>query len=166
DSSLAYDLVGPGYLRAVGATLVRGRDIEPSDRGGSPSVAVLNESAARFLFGDASAIGRTIYFDAGVPTTVVGVVADVHDHSLTSQVERRAYAPYAQQISGDDHPMLSFAIRTTGDPQRVVPLVRLAIAAVDASLPQVVVAPVDSLARETVREQRLVATLATAFGAV
>ena len=166
DSSLAYDLVGPGYVHAIGGRLLRGRDIEATDRSGAPTVVLLNESAARFFFGDRDAVGRTMYFDAGVPATVVGIVADVHDHSITSAVERRAYAPYAQQIGDEEHPMLSFSVRTAADPRTIIPLVRSAIASADPTLPQVVVAPAESLGRDTIREQRLVAALASAFGAV
>ena len=166
DSSLAYDLVGPGYVRAIGGRLLRGRDIDATDRSGAPTVVLLNESAARFFFGDRDAVGRTMYFDAGVPATVVGVVADVHDHSITAAVERRAYAPYAQQIADEEHPVLSFSVRTAGDPGTIVPLVRSTIAAMEPTLPQVVVAPAESLGRDTIREQRLVAALASAFGAV
>jgi predicted permease len=165
DSLLPYDLVGPGYVRALGGRLLRGRDISGADAANGPSVVVLNESAARGFFGNADAIGKTIYFDAGVPTTVVGVVADIRDHSLRRPADRRAYAPYAQQITGSDHPMLSFEIRTAGDPASVVPAVRKAIAAANPELPQIDVSPLPSIMRATIRDQRLVATLATAFGA-
>ena len=164
DSSVAYDLVGPGYLHALGARLLRGRDIDEADIAKSPSVTVLNESAARFYFGDASAIGKSIYFDTGVPTTVVGVVADIRDHSLTKPVDRRAYAPYAQQIAGEDHPFLSFEIRTDVAPGAVVNDIRRTLAAADAELPQIGIAPAARLMRDTIREQQLVTTLAAAFG--
>lgn len=164
DSTLTYDLVGPGYLGAIGAQLLRGRDVDAHDAGKTPSVAVLNESAARFLFHDGNSIGKVIYFDAGVPTTVVGVVADVRDHTLTGPVERRAYVPYAQEISDDDTPFLAFAIRTHGDPATVVQEVRRTIAQVDPSLPVVTVTPLHALMRNTIRAQQLVTTLATAFG--
>lgn len=164
DSSLAYDLVGPGYLHAIGARLLRGRDIAETDVAKSPGVAVLNESAARFYFGNGNALGKTIYFDTGVPTTVVGVVADIRDHSLTKPIDRRAYVPYAQQIAGDDHPFLSFEIRTAVPPEAVVGAIGRSLAAGDRNLPQIQIAPVTRLMRDTIREQQLVTTLAAAFG--
>jgi putative ABC transport system permease protein len=91
-------------------------------------------------------------------------VADVRDHSLTRSVERRAYVPYAQQIAGDDHPSIAFEIRTAGDPANLVGPVRRAIAAFDVQLAQTGIAPVTMLVRDTIRDQRLVTTLAAAFG--
>ena len=165
DSTLAYDLTGPGYLHAIGARMLTGRDLSALDAVNAPSVTVLNESAARFLFGDdEKALGKVIYFDKGVPTTVVGVVADVRDHSLTKPVDRRAYVPYAQQITGYDHPALAFEIRTSGDPANFVGPVRRTIAAFDPGLPQIGITPVTTLVRNTIRDQRLVTTLAVAFG--
>jgi predicted permease len=164
DSTLDYDLVGPEFLHAIGARMLRGRDIDERDAAQTPSVAVLNESAARFLFPGANAIGKVIYFDAGVPTTVVGVVADVRSYSLTKPVDRHAYAPYTQQIAGEPHPFLSLEIRTAGDPASMVGAVRRAIAAVDPELPQIGIDPVTDLVRGTIRYQRLLTTLAGAFG--
>jgi predicted permease len=164
DSLLAYDLVGPGYVHAIGGRLLRGRDITAADVANAPSVAVLNESAARFYFGGASAIGKVIYFDTGIPTTIVGVSADIRDRSLTKAVDRRAYAPYAQQIGGDEHPSVSFEIRTAGDPASIVPAVRRAIAEADPELPQIAVAPLTTLMRQTIRDRQLVTALAAAFG--
>jgi predicted permease len=165
DSSIAYDLVGPGYIRAIGGHLLRGRDIDAHDGAKTPSVAVVNESAARFYFGTANAIGRVVYFDAAVPTTIVGVTADIRDHSLTAPVERRAYMPYVQQIDSGGSPLLPLEIRTAGDPANVVAEIRRVIAGVDRAMPVIDVAPLTAVMQRTIRQQRLVATLATAFGA-
>jgi putative ABC transport system permease protein len=146
--------------------LLRGRDIGASDAPGRPSVAVVNESLERFYFGPASAVGKTIFFDAGVPTTIVGVVADVRDHSLTEPAPRRAYVPYAQQIGDTDRPSLVFEIRAVGDPAELVAPAREAITGVDHDLPLAAIAPLSVTMRASVREQRLVAALAIGFGVV
>jgi predicted permease len=166
DSSLYYDLVGPGYVQAIGGRLLRGRDIDESDRHGAPSVAVVNQALAKFYFGTVDAVGKTIYFDAGVPTTVVGVVADVKDHTLMAAPPRRAYGVYDQQIGDDEHASLNFTIRAEGDPAMLVRRVRATIAEADRSLPIVSLEPVAVLMRESIHEQRLVAAIATGFGIV
>ena len=164
DSSLQYDLVGPGYVHAVGGRLLRGRDIGPEDRARTASVAVVNQSMERFYFGASSAIGRRIFFDPGVPTTIVGVVADMRQHSVSGPSERRAYAPYVQQISGNDPPFLAFELRTAGDPSVAMKSIPGVISAVDPELPVTSVMPLSTLVRGSIQEERLVARIAAGFG--
>jgi len=91
-------------MKAVGARLIAGRDISPDDRLDAPSVAVVNQAFAKFYFCRCESGWRTIFFDANSPTTIVGVVGDVWDHTLAVVPERRAYAPYVQQVNGKDDP--------------------------------------------------------------
>lgn len=165
DSVVNYDLVGPDYVHAIGARLVRGRDIAPSDGLHAPNVAVVNDALARFYFhGDA--IGKTIYFDAGIPTTIVGIVADVKDHSLVRPNVRRAYAAYVQQLSDSDHPSLFFEIESAADPAAITRSVRDAVGAIDRGVPIAGLSPVSVLMRDSIREARLLTTVSVAFGLV
>ncbi|MEO7043338.1 MAG: ABC transporter permease [Gemmatimonadaceae bacterium] len=164
DSTLRYDLVGPGYVRGIGGRLLRGRDIGSNDDAHAPSVAVVNETMERFYFKGQSAVGKVFYFEPGVPTTIVGVASDVRDHSLTGPQRRRAYAPYAQQLDAADQPALTLEIRTTGDPSLLSKSVKAAIASVDANLPLVGVAPLSQRMHDSISEQRLVVVLAIGFG--
>lgn len=164
DSLLNYDLVGPGYLRGIGATLLRGRDLDARDGPKQPSVIVINDAAARFYFGGRNAVGQAIYFDPKVPSTVVGVIADVQDHSLGGPPVRRAYTPYAQQIGDTEDPSMSLEVRTIGDPALEAGVVRAAIAAVDPELPIVAVDPLAVRVRASIRRDRLLVRLSFGFG--
>src|SRR5262249_44446854 len=70
--------VGPEYFETVGMTILRGRGITAQDGENAPSVAVINETFARYYFGDENPIGRR--FGQSHENTgdieIVGVVKD------------------------------------------------------------------------------------------
>ena len=136
------------------------------DRRHGPSVVVVNSALERFYFGNTSAIGKTIFFDPGIPTAIVGVVADFRDHSLIGLPQRTAYALYDQNIGDAAQPSLIFAVRATGDPSALSTSVRAAVAAVDPALPIASLAPLSTLMRDSIREEWLLAMLADGFGLV
>ena len=75
---------------------------------------------------------------------------------------RRYYAPY---LAARDEPVAArFEIRTAGDPARVGPEVRHVVTGADAKLPIDGIDPLTRLLRQSVREERLLARLATGFG--
>jgi predicted permease len=78
----------PGYLETIGAALVAGRLPADAESAAGAAVAVVNESAARAIAPDGTAIGREI-IPAGSdarPLTVVGVFRDIrHNGPLASR---------------------------------------------------------------------------------
>lgn len=163
DSLAYYDQVGPGFVAATGARLLRGRDAADSDREGTPRVVLLNESFARYYFGARSPIGETIRVGDSAFAEVIGVVADVKDRTLTGPARRRFYLPYLQHPLGDAG-ALRFIVRASGEPAALMPSVRSAIQAQDATLSIFSMAPLSQLMRQSIREERLLARLATVFG--
>jgi predicted permease len=168
DTVVYYDHVGPGYVGAIGAHLLAGRDILPSDEGRLARVATVNQALANFFFPGQSAVGKFLHLNDSIAIQIVGVVADVRDHDLVRDVQRRMYFPFATtdtepgQVSQPG--ALRFAIRTTGNPADLVQPVRRAIRSVDPSLPVNSIRPLsDSMAR-SISQQRLLAQIAAAFG--
>lgn len=71
--------VMPGYFETIGATLREGRLLTDADYASGFRGTVINESAARELFADGTAVGRE-FTRAGPesqPWTVLGVIADL-----------------------------------------------------------------------------------------
>jgi putative ABC transport system permease protein len=131
--SASYRIVTPDYRRTLEVPLVRGRDLDETDRPGGESVGLVNERFARELFPDGDPIGKQVHFDDGsVWFTVVGVVGDVRQHQLDLAPDREAYVPYAQ----DSWPSsMSLVVRTAGEPEALVPALREAIRSVDPDVP-------------------------------
>lgn len=165
DTAAAFDQVGPGYIAAIGGRVLRGRDMAADDMERGVPVTMINETMARFYFGDGDPLGRSIQFNDSQSVQITGVVADVKDHELKGEASRRFYLPIARNRFGEPT-ALSFIVRTTGDPAPVVEQVRKTIAAFDPQLPIEGVNTLSHLMRQSVREDRLLARLATGFGAL
>jgi predicted permease len=164
DSVAYYDQVGPGFVQATGARLLRGRDFNDTDRREAARVVMLNESLARYYFGNESPVGRTIRLGDSAYAGIVGVIADVKDQSLVGAARRRFYIPYLQTTLGDAR-LLRLIVRTSTDPARMRPSIQKAIADVNADLPIRSLPTLGGLMRQSIREERLLATLALVFGA-
>jgi predicted permease len=164
DSVAYYDQVGPGFVQATGARLLRGRDFNDTDRREAARVVMLNESLSRYYFGNESPVGRTIRLGDSAYAEIVGVIADVKDQSLVGAARRRFYIPYLQNTLGDAR-LLRLVVRTSGDPARMRPAIQKAIAQVNADLPIRSLPTLGGLMRQSLREERLLATLAVVFGA-
>ena len=167
DTIAAYDVVGPDYARAIGARLIGGHDITPSDEGRAGRVAMVNKAFASFYYPGEKAVGKVFTLDDTTSVEIIGVVADTRDHELKGSPDRRIYYSFAQRNAGADASgTVRFIIRTKGEPAQLAARVREAITAIDPSLPIDGIDPLTSLMQESIREERLVAKLATGFGAL
>jgi predicted permease len=119
-----YRTVGPATFDALGADIVRGRNVLPSDDEAAPLVAVVNETFARRMWGDGDPIGRTITRNGfgSADIRVVGVVRDIAVDGLVGDVPMAAYYPWAQTMRESTYGIL--VLRTTGDPAALAPAVR------------------------------------------
>jgi MacB-like periplasmic core domain len=87
--------LSPGYLETAGTRLLRGRDVSWSDTAETPYVALVNETFAQKMWGDAPAIGeRFIFLDH--LREVVGVTEDGKYHAITDPPQPAVYLPLPQ----------------------------------------------------------------------
>ena len=130
--TVRYRTVSSDYFRTLGIPLLEGRYFTDADREGRPSVAIVNESFARRYFTDGNRLGRRLesLVQEKDWTSIVGVVGDVRPW-LESEASPEVYVPYLQA----SEPYLELAVRTSGDPKRVVMAVRSEIASVDKDQP-------------------------------
>jgi predicted permease len=163
DTAVAYDDVGPGYFNAVGAHVLRGRDIEARDNETAPKVAVLNETMARFYFPRGDALGRHITADSAI-WEIVGVVADARTNDVRETPKRRVFVPIVQMRHSPEQ--FRIELRSGGDPARLVDAVRRALSASDPSLLVTDVSPLPDLIRDSLIEDQLVAKAVSFFGAI
>ncbi|HEX2344637.1 MAG TPA: FtsX-like permease family protein, partial [Vicinamibacterales bacterium] len=90
-----FKVVSPGYMKAMGGSLVAGRDFTWTDVYDLRPVAMVSETLARELWGQPSAaIGKRVRpYPIGVWREVVGVVGDMRDDGLNQKAPAVAYWP-------------------------------------------------------------------------
>ena len=126
--TIRLNATSPGYLKALGVRLLRGRWLNDLDSNGNS--VLLNESMARQAFGAADPLLRQISTPG--PATVVGIVSDLKYSQLDDDPPAEIYIPYHQLpfLAGT-----SVAVRTAGDASAMAPAIRELISGIDPTQP-------------------------------
>lgn len=157
------DMASPGYFRALGIELLRGRFFVEGDRDGARPVAIVNETLARRLSPDGDPVGRQIRFG---PTeaevlTVVGVVDDVRQLGLHRDVLPHVYLSFLQ------FPGRNMTIAVKSDAATTPGLtdaLRQRVWEVDPAQPLMSLRPLDELFSDTIARPRWATSLMGFFG--
>ena len=163
ERQVSLDRVGPNFFHAIGARLIRGRDIELRDLVTGPPAVVINETMAKQYFAARDPLGGTVTCDS-VRYTIVGVVRDFQSSDVRGQRRREMYLVYSNPRTGESG-QAKLAVHVRGDPSRFVEPIRRAIEDVDRTLP-IFVNPVNDLVRGTVSQDVLLEQLTMFFGVV
>jgi predicted permease len=91
-------MVSPGYFQVAGTHLLSGRDITLDDKLGSPTVAIVNETFARRLFGTTHAVGKRFKLFDPVRLEIIGVVEDGKYQDPGEDPQPAIFLAYAQGI--------------------------------------------------------------------
>jgi predicted permease len=129
--------VSPGYFRALGVRLLRGRDFAESDQAGSQAVVIINDELAHQYWPGEDPLGKRVsrsdHPKVGEWSTVVGVVESVKHRSLRTASDAELYFPYTQELIGAKYTYLT--LRVQGDPLSLVASLRRRIREVDPGQP-------------------------------
>jgi putative ABC transport system permease protein len=158
--------VSPGYLEAMAIPLRSGRLLNEQDTANTPPVVLISESLARSKFRDQDPIGQRLRLGGndGPWNTIVGVVGDVKQTSLTVSKRNAVYMTNAQWPFADSAMWL--VVRAHGQPAQLAPAIRQAIWSVDKNQPIVRVATMDQRLASSAAERRFALILFEAFGFV
>jgi predicted permease len=166
-----FSVASADMTRALGTSIVTGRGFSSGDGTGSPAVVIVNESMARWLWPDKSAIGKRIRVgrpaeQSGWPwMTVIGVVANMKRYTLTEAPRPEMIVPYTQ------NPYLTFGtmqfvVRSNLDPSALLREVQRATAAADPTIPLAHVRTIEDLVAASASNARFATRFMAAFGAV
>jgi hypothetical protein len=158
----------------LGTPLVAGREFDDHDTDASPKVGIVNESFARYFFGDQPALGRHVRsqsLDASlqegsndVTYEIVGVVRDAKYQNLRADIMKTMYTCWTQRKTDYPGGYSYFARVSSGDPLRLVPAVEYLVREVDAGLHVRNTLTYARLVDRTIVTERIMATLAGFFG--
>jgi putative ABC transport system permease protein len=166
-----WQVVTPGYFRAMGVQLVSGRFLNSTDDETSVPVAVLNETMAARYWPAGDAVGKRFRLGTGPDNTnpwitVAGIARPVHHNAVTEQARTEMYVAHAQwAAAGASTPLgMTFVVRTNGDPLTIVPRVRETIRSLDPNVPMSDVRSLQTVADNALSEPRFATTLIAVFG--
>ncbi len=155
--------VTPGYFKAMGISLVRGRFFEARDTDGAPPVAIVDESLAQVFWPNQDPIGKRLHPGSAKSkapwTTVVGVVRHVRNRTLEARSRVEVYWPEDQM----NFSAMTLAILASGNPMNLAPTIQREVSAIDPDLPVYRVRTMTEVMGESVARRRLALTLLALF---
>lgn len=161
-----FNRVSPGFFRAMGTALIKGRDFGPENTLNSPAVAVVNESFVRKVLKGGEPLGKVFRVDegAGVPESVYQIIAVVKDakyFNLKEDFSPIAYLPRSQDKKPDTN--ASVVIRSGLAHDALTASVERAVAEINPAI-GIQFSVLKTQIRDTLQRERLMASLSGFFG--
>jgi len=120
--------ITPGYFRAIGIPLLRGRQFTEAEMRPQPNTIIVNNTFAKKFWPGEDPLGKHISLQdetlSRAPLVVVGVVGDVKQFGLRSDPRPEIYLPL-------HHSSMTLVVRTDGNSARLFASVRDAVQELD-----------------------------------
>lgn len=162
-------IVSPGYFRAVGLPLLRGRAFDERDQPiqgdrGEPAPnrrVLISQRLAKLLFAKEDPIGKRValWGSPMLDSEVIGVVTDSRERGPAAGPTLTVYLPY-----GRNAVVSQFVLHTRGNPLAIASTVRTIVRELDANLPVSDIRSFEEVVDRSLSPQRMNAILLTAFG--
>jgi predicted permease len=163
--------VAPDYFRTMGMALIAGREFNDRDVAGAPLVAIVNESFAKYFYGNDNPLGRRFGFrvqNDPAAMEIIGVVkdslyADMRQGTTTENATPRfAYIPYQQSVELNE---MTFYVRAAGAAAgSISEQLRQAVRRADATMPVFEMQSMEQTVDEALFNERMLALLSASFG--
>jgi putative ABC transport system permease protein len=156
------------YFKTLGVSILKGRGFTERDGEKAPGVVIVNQAFAKKFFPNEDPVGKRI--KPGISTLadetdwreIVGVVGDVRNRNLSSELRAGYFVPQAQVPFNQ----MTIIVRTTGDPHTLITAAQNEVHAMDSEVPVFDVKTMDEYISATVAAPRFNATLLMIFAAV
>jgi putative ABC transport system permease protein len=159
-----YRVIRPDYFRAMGATLLKGRDFTTHDTEQSPPVVIINEPFARRHWPNEDPLGKRIRVaDEDILREIVGVVKALKQDQWTGEPNLEMYSPYLQSPFPS---ALTLVVRSNGDPSALVGAIENQVWSIDKNLPISDIKPMNEVIAGAIEQHRFNLFLLGLFAAV
>jgi putative ABC transport system permease protein len=162
----SWRIITRDYFRAMGMTLLAGREFTEQDIIAKPWRVVISQRLARVLWPDGNAVGRTADLwrgQNGRPAEVIGVVSDIRERGLEGDPTFAVYIPAYGTLGDTSIPLVMHARGTT---DTAVAAAREVVQGVDASLPVSDVRSFEDVVSASVATRRFTMLLLVTFSSL
>ncbi len=153
--------VTPDYFATMRILLRRGRLFDEHDTTDSPLVVIVNDTAARTLFGGSDPIGHRVRV-GGIDApwrTVVGIVADVRHYALDVPPNPQFYSPQGQMTDS----FLVLVARSSVPPETLAAPIRHVVASLATDVPIYDATTLEALVNTSAATRRFLMNLLALF---
>jgi predicted permease len=164
--SAHFNKVSPGYFATMRTPLLLGRDFTMRDDEAAPPVAIVNEAFVKEYLRGRNPVGVHVSVQNSPDSQnmeVIGVVGDTVSFDLRDPAPPFVYAPYLQNVKSAG--FATIELRARGSLLATANLVRAAISQRLFNT-AVTILPYGEQVERTLVREKLVATLASLFGAI
>jgi putative ABC transport system permease protein len=135
DPAVGVGMVSPEYFQTLRIPLLSGRHFDARDDADHQKVAIVNQAFASRFVADGKPLGKRVSFGCeeseGFCRTIVGVVGNIRQESITDAVTPEMYVPFTQ----DSMNGMTVMVRTTSDPLSLARTLRSEVLSIDKNQP-------------------------------
>ena len=151
------NVISPGYLPLMHIPILEGRNFTEQDNENSKdAVMIVNQAFVRRFLPGRDPIGKKVH-GWGSWFHIVGVAADSKYHYLGEPETPYFYVPFRQIYRADMN--LAFYVRTQGNPENVLPILRAQTRAIDPNVTVFDAAPLNEFIGASLFPQKVAASL-------
>jgi putative ABC transport system permease protein len=169
DATVAVNLYAePGYFRTMNIKLLRGRFLSEQDTKDAPLAVMVDEMFVARFFPNADPLGKRLRIggDRAPLRNIVGVFKHIKHYGPDEEGRVEIYTPY-KQVAAESfaaaNRSLWLAVKTTGDPTSLAPLIRNEVLQIDKDQPISNVETMENIVAATVAPQKFATWLLGIF---
>jgi putative ABC transport system permease protein len=163
DPPVGIGTISHEYFQTMKIPLLSGRYYDGRDGADAQKVAIVNQAFAKRFSPDSDPLGKRVGFGCekseGLCRTIVGVVGNIRQESITDEVAPEIYLPFAQSSMNS----VTLFVRTDSDPLALAKSLRNEVLAVDKNQPTYDVKTLEQRVNEAVAVSRSLMVLFAAF---